>query len=120
MTMTSQIPASVRDIFRRIPEIDEHRHLFSHPTCPLLEPDSNARIEAVRRIGGQAIGTNEPHPAYRFMMEAQLEALEDTLMHISKRHPERFRETERGLDLLKNLEILLNGARPGDCGPAGT
>lgn len=118
MTTTSQIPAAIRETFQRIPVIDEHRQLFSKPTRALLKFDTDARVEAVRHVGGETAAAIDLHPAYRFMMEAQFEALEDVFIHISERHPERFRETERGLDLLKNLEILLNGAHPGDCGPA--
>ncbi len=119
MTTTSQIPADVRKTFQRIPVIDEHRQLFNEPTSPLLKFDTDTCIEVVRHVGDASTRAVNLHPAWRFMMEAQFEALEDLLIGISERHPERFRETERGLDLLKNLEILLNGTKPGDCGPAG-
>ena len=119
MQMTNQIPAAVREIFQRIPVIDEHQHLFSQPTRELLGLDGGARNEAVRYVGGEAASAIDLHPTHRFMMEAQLEALEDLFIYLGERHPERFRETERGHDLIRNLEILLNGAQPGDCGPAG-
>ncbi len=119
MTTTSQIPAAVRKTFQRIPVIDQHQPLFSQPTSPLLGIDSDERIEAIRRAGGGTASAADLHPAYRFMMEAQLEALEDLFISLGEKHPQSFRQTERGFDLIKNLEILLNGAQPDDCGPAG-
>ena len=119
MTATRQIPASVRDTFQRIPVIDEHRQLFDQPTRPLLEHGTDPHVDAIRCVGDDAVSAIEPHLAYRFMMEAQLEALEDVFLQLGDRHPERFRETERGLALVRNLEILLNGAQPRVCGPEG-
>ncbi len=119
MTTTDQIPAAVREAFQRIPVVDEHPLLFIRPTNHLLGLDGGVRAEAVRNAGDATTSAVDLHPAYRFMMEAQLEALEDVFNQISERHPERFREVERGRVLIENLEILLNGTQPDGCGPAG-
>ncbi len=119
MTTTSQIPITIRNTFKRIPVVDEHRQLFSEPTSPLLGFDGEERVESLRRFGTKTTSTVNLHPAFRFMVEAQLEALEDLFIYLGEKNPERFRETERGFDLIKNLEILLNGPQSDDCGPEG-
>ena len=88
-------------------------------SCGTGSSDGGVRAEAVRNVGDATTSAVDLHPAYRFMMEAQLEALEDVFNQISERHPERFREVERGRVLIENLEILLNGTQPDGCGPAG-
>ena len=88
MHTTNQIPATVRETFQPIPVVDE------------------------------VVSATELNPVCRFMMEAQLDALEDLFLHFGERYPERFRETERGLGLIRNLDILLNGTQADNSGPA--
>ena len=63
---------------------------------------------AVRPDQDQSLATNL-NPAVRFNLEAYLESLSDVLDTIDEKRPELFRQTERGRDLLDNLQILLNG-----------
>lgn len=109
MHTKDQIPATIRELFQPIAVVDEHEHLFSRPTRQLLGLDGEASPEAVHQVDSQATGATPLRPVCRFMMEAQLEALENLFLYLGERHPERFRETERGLDLVANLQILLNG-----------
>ena len=109
MTTTCQIPESVRSIFQHDASIDAHAGFFSSPTQHLLGPDAPERIEAVQTLVATQTVSSSPNPAYRFVLEAQLDAIGDVVEGLEQRHPERFRDTERLRDLLENLDILLNG-----------
>lgn len=103
MTTTCQIPESVRSIFQPDASIDAHTTFFSSPTQYLLGGDAPERIEAVQMLATTA------NTSYRFVLEAQLDAIGEVVEGLEQRHPERFRDTERLRDLLENLDILLNG-----------
>ena len=109
MTTTCQIPESVRNIFRPDSNIDLHSSFFSSPTEHLLGEDAPTRMEAIQSLLQADNHAIDPNSAYRFLFEAQLEAIGDVVVRFEERHPERFRDTERLRDLLENLHILLNG-----------
>ena len=110
MTTTGQIPESVRTIFRPDSGTDKYASLFSSPTRHLLAVDCQKSMQAVQSLVTTATASMHVNLPYRFVLEAQLDAIGDVVESLEERHPERFRDTERVRDLLENLDILLNGA----------
>ncbi len=108
MTTKRHIPNNVRNLFEGLSSVTEHPERFSDPTRYLVFAARQDRLAAAGQ--GQAFAaTTRLDPAVRFTLEAQLEALNAVLDVIDERRPELFRQTERGRDLLDNLQILLNG-----------